>query len=154
MRLLLDTHLLLWAAASSKRLSREARDLIEDDGNEVHFSAASMWEIAVKSALGRGDFRIDVAAMSTALPAMGLAGLPVTAAHAVAVTRLPAIHRDPFDRLLIAQSITEPLVLVTNDAVLARYSEASGSCDKQVDLPRSIPPPRPRLERPKPRGRV
>lgn len=124
MRLLLDTHLLLWAAASSKRLSREARDLIEDEANEVHFSAASLWEIGIKSALGRSDFRVDTAAMAAALPAMGLAELPVTAAHAVAVTRLPAIHRDPFDRLLIAQSITEPLVLLTNDAVLARYSES------------------------------
>jgi PIN domain nuclease of toxin-antitoxin system len=123
-RLLLDTHLLLWATASSKRLSRDARDLIEDEANEVHFSAASMWEIAIKSALGRSDFRIDVPALAAALPAMGLAELPVTAAHAVAVTRLPAIHRDPFDRLLIAQSIAEPLVLVTNDSVLARYSES------------------------------
>jgi PIN domain nuclease of toxin-antitoxin system len=116
--------LLLWAAASSKRLSREARDLIEDEGNEVHFSAASMWEIAIKSALGRSDFRIDIPAMATALPAMGLTELPVTAAHAVAVTRLPAIHRDPFDRILIAQSIAEPLVFITNDAVLARYGES------------------------------
>jgi PIN domain nuclease of toxin-antitoxin system len=123
-RLLLDTHLLLWAAASSKRLSREARELIEDEANEVHFSAASMWEIAIKSALGRSDFRMDVAAMAAALPVMGLVELPVTASHAVAVTRLPVIHRDPFDRLLIAQSVVEPLVLVTNDAVLARYSES------------------------------
>lgn len=124
MRLLLDTHLLLWATASSRRLSREARDIIEDEANEVHFSAASMWEIAIKSALGRSDFRIDVAAMSAALRTMGLAELPVTAAHAIAVTHLPAIHRDPFDRLLIAQSIAEPLVLVTNDAALARYSNS------------------------------
>jgi PIN domain nuclease of toxin-antitoxin system len=123
-RLLLDTHLLLWATASSKRLSLEARDLIEDEGNEVHFSAASMWEIAIKSALGRRDFRVDIGAMAAALPAMGFAELPVTSGHAVAVTRLPAIHRDPFDRLLIAQSITEPLTLVTNDAALARYSDA------------------------------
>jgi PIN domain nuclease of toxin-antitoxin system len=122
-RLLLDTHLLLWAAASSKRLSREARDLIEDEANEVHFSAASMWEIAIKSALGRSDFRVDVAALAAALPAMGLAELPVTAAHAVAVTHLRAIHRDPFDRLLIAQSMAEPLLLVTNDTMLARYSD-------------------------------
>jgi PIN domain nuclease of toxin-antitoxin system len=123
-RLLLDTHLLLWATASSKRLTREARDLIEDMSNEVYFSAASLCGIAIKSTLGRSDFRIDVAALATALPAMGLAELPVTAAHAVALTRLPALHRDPFDRLLIAQSIAEPLVLVTNDAVLAQYSES------------------------------
>lgn len=122
MRLLLDTHLLLWAVANSKRLSREARALIEDEDNDVRFSAASLWEIAIKSALRRNDFRIDVAEVAAALPAMGLAELPVRAAHAVAVTQLPAIHRDPFDRLLIAQSLVEPLILLTNDTALARYS--------------------------------
>lgn len=123
MRLLLDTHLLLWAAASSKRLPREARTLLEDTANEAWYSAASIWEIAIKSSLGRKDFRIDLAALQTALPDMGLTELPVTAAHAVGVTRLPLIHRDPFDRLLIAQSIAEPLTLLTNDALLARYSD-------------------------------
>jgi PIN domain nuclease of toxin-antitoxin system len=122
-RLLLDTHLLLWAAASSKRLPREARALIENASNEVYFSAASIWEIAIKSGLGRKDFRIDLGALQTALPEMGLVELPVSAAHAVGVTKLPRIHRDPFDRLLIAQSITEPLALLTNDALLARYSD-------------------------------
>jgi PIN domain nuclease of toxin-antitoxin system len=122
-RLLLDTHLLLWAAASSKRLPREARTLLEDTANEAWYSAASIWEIAIKSSLGRKDFRLDLAALQTALPDMGLTELPVTAAHAVGVTRLPLIHRDPFDRLLIAQSIAEPLTLLTNDALLARYSD-------------------------------
>ena len=123
MRLLLDTHLLLWAAASSKRLPREARALIENAANEAYFSAASIWEIAIKSSLGRKDFRIDLPALQTALPEMGLMELPVTAAHAVGVTKLPPIHRDPFDRMLIAQSIAEPLALLTNDALLARYSD-------------------------------
>jgi PIN domain nuclease of toxin-antitoxin system len=122
-RLLIDTHLLLWATASSKRLPREARALIEDPANEAYFSAASIWEIAIKSSLGRKDFRIDLAALLTALPEMGLAELPVTAVHAVGVIKLPPIHRDPFDRLLISQSIAEPLALLTNDAVLARYSD-------------------------------
>lgn len=122
MRLLLDTHLLLWAVASSKRLPREVRDLLEDSSNEAYFSAASIWEIAIKSALRRQDFRVDLVALGKALPAMGLIELPVSAAHAAGVARLPRIHRDPFDRLLVAQSIAEPLTLVSNDAVLERYS--------------------------------
>ena len=121
MRLLLDTHLLLWAAASSKRLPREARELLEDDDNEVYYSAASIWEIAIKSSLRRKDFRIDLAQLLATLPEMGLVELPITAVHAAGVTRLPPIHRDPFDRLLIAQSMVEPLALLTNDALLDRY---------------------------------
>ena len=121
MRLLLDTHLLLWAAASSKRLPREARELLEDDDNEVYYSAASIWEIAIKSSLRRKDFRIDLARLLATLPEMGLVELPITAVHAAGVTRLPPIHRDPFDRLLIAQSLVEPLTLLTNDALLDRY---------------------------------
>ncbi len=123
MRLLLDTHLLLWTTASSKRLPREARALIENAVNEIYFSAASIWELAIKLSLGRKDFRIDLSALQTALPDMGLIELPVTAVHAAGVTKLPLIHRDPFDRLLIAQSIAEPLTLLTNDALLARYSD-------------------------------
>ena len=121
MRLLLDTHLLLWAAASSERLSSEARSLIEDPANDVHFSAASVWEIAIKSTLRRKDFRVDVPLLQSTFTFMGLVELPVTATHAVEVTRLPPVHRDPFDRLLVAQSLVEPLVLLTNDAVLERY---------------------------------
>jgi PIN domain nuclease of toxin-antitoxin system len=123
-RLLLDTHLLLWAAARSKSLPREARELIENAANEVYFSAASIWEIAIKLSLGRKDFRIDLPALQMALPDMGLIELPVTAVHATGITKLPLIHRDPFDRLLVSQSIAEPLTLLTNDAVLARYSAA------------------------------
>ena len=123
MRLLLDTHLLLWAAASSRRLSSQARSLIEDPANDVHYSAASVWEIAIKSTLERRDFRVDLALLQSTLPAMGLTELPVTAAHAVGVTRLPRIHRDPFDRLLVAQSIAEPMTLLTNDTVLGRYGD-------------------------------
>ena len=121
MRLLLDTHLLLWAAANSKRLSREARELLEDAGNDVYYSAASIWEIAIKSSLRRKDFRIELPQLLSALPEMGLIELPITAVHAAGVSSLPPIHRDPFDRLLIAQSLTEPLVLLTNDAFLERY---------------------------------
>jgi PIN domain nuclease of toxin-antitoxin system len=120
-RLLLDTHLLLWAAANSKRLPRTARELLEDETNEVYYSAASIWEIAVKSSLGRKDFRVDLASLQSVLPDMDFIELPVTAAHAAGITKLPLIHRDPFDRLLIAQSIAEPLTLLTNDSVLGRY---------------------------------
>ena len=121
MRLLLDTHLLLWAAANSKRLSREARELLEDAGNDVYYNAASIWEIAIKSSLRRKDFRIQLPQLLSALPEMGLIELPITAVHAAGVSSVPPIHRDPFDRLLLAQSLTEPLVLLTNDALLERY---------------------------------
>jgi PIN domain nuclease of toxin-antitoxin system len=120
-RLLLDTHLLLWAAARSQRLPREARELLEDDDNEVYYSAASIWEIAIKSSLRRKDFRIDLGQLLATMPEMGLVELPITAVHAAGVTRLPPIHRDPFDRLLIAQSLVEPLTLLTNDTLLDRY---------------------------------
>jgi PIN domain nuclease of toxin-antitoxin system len=120
-RLLLDTHLLLWAAASSARLPREAREILQDDSNDVYYSAASIWEIAIKSSLRRKDFRVDLTQLLGVLPEMGLVELPVTAVHAAGVTELPLIQRDPFDRLLIAQSIAEPLTLLTNDALLDRY---------------------------------
>jgi len=120
-RLLLDTHLLLWAVASSGRLSPHVRSSIEDPQNDVHYSAASVWEIAIKSGLRRKDFRVDLSLLHSSLQAMGLSELPVRAEHALAVTHLPPIHRDPFDRLLVAQSIVEPMVLLTNDAVLAPY---------------------------------
>jgi len=88
-RLLLDTHLLLWAAARSERLPREARELLEDDDNEVYYSAASIWEIAIKSTLGRKDFRIDLTQLLTTLPEMGLVELPITALHACDMPDVP-----------------------------------------------------------------
>ena len=121
MRLLLDTHLLLWAVGDSKRLPVEARALLEDPGNDVYFSAASIWEIAIKSSLRRKDFSVDMDVLRAALPQMGLTEQPVSAAHAAGVARLAAVHGDPFDRMLVAQSIAEPLTLLTNDAMLARY---------------------------------
>ena len=124
MRVLLDTHILLWAVAASSRLPDAVRDVLEDGANDAYYSAASIWEIAIKSALRQKTLHIDVAAMRAALPRMGLIELPVTAEHAAGVAALPPppIHRDPFDRLLIAQSIVEPLTLVTNDSVLGRYA--------------------------------
>jgi len=121
-RLLLDSHLLLWTAADDARLTAEARVAIEDADNEVYFSAASIWEIAIKSALRRKDFRVDVSVLRASLPQSGFVELPVTADHAAAISRLPSgHHRDPFDRLLVAQSIVEPMVLLTNDASLGHY---------------------------------
>ncbi len=102
-------------------MSAEARGLLEDGANEAYYSAASIWEIAIKSSLERRDFRVDLDALLSALPEMQLMELPITAAHAAGVTRLRPIHRDPFDRLLVAQSIAEPLTLLTNDALLAAY---------------------------------
>ena len=122
MRVLLDTHILLWAVAASSRLPDAVREVLEDGTNDAYYSAASIWEIAIKSALRQKALHIDLAAMRAALPRMGLSELPVTAEHAAGVAALPPIHRDPFDRLLIAQSIVEPLTLVTNDSVLGRYA--------------------------------
>ena len=123
MRLLVDTHLLLWATAKSRRLPKEARRLLEDPAHDVFYSVASLWEITIKAALRRPDFKVDVALLRPALAEMGFAELPVCGAHAERLASLPPLHRDPFDRMLVAQSLAEPLVLLTNDAALAGYGE-------------------------------
>jgi PIN domain nuclease of toxin-antitoxin system len=123
MRLLVDTHLLLWAAARSRRLPKEARRLLEDPANEVFFSAASLWEIVIKAALRKPDFKVDVGLLRPALAKMGFVELPVSGAHVERLASLAPIHKDPFDRILIAQSLAEPLVLLTNDRVLADYGD-------------------------------
>jgi PIN domain nuclease of toxin-antitoxin system len=107
--------------ASSRRLPKGARSLILDAANEVFYSAASVWEVAIKSALRSRDFKANPTVLVRALAQSGFAELPVTAAHAARVAGLPAIHRDPFDRLLVAQSLAEPMTLLTNDAVLVPY---------------------------------
>ena len=121
MKLLLDTHLLLWAAGEPKKLSPKARRLIADTDNELIFSAASIWEVAIKRALGRADFQVDTRLFRRGLIDNGYVELPVLSAHAVAVEALPPIHKDQFDRLLIAQSQVEGIVLLTSDATVARY---------------------------------
>ncbi|PPQ39502.1 type II toxin-antitoxin system VapC family toxin [Rhodopila globiformis] len=121
MRWLLDTHLLLWAAADSTRLPADARSLLEDEANVPVFSVASIWEIAIKRSLGREDFRVDPRVLRRGLLDNGYEELPVLGHHAVAVETLPPLHRDPFDRLLVAQSLTEGLMLLTADPVVARY---------------------------------
>ena len=113
--------MLLWAAGLPSRLSDEARSLIEEPGTEVVFSAASLWEVAVKSGLGREDFRVDPRLLRRGLLEHGYVELPVTGAHAVATDLLPPIHRDPFDRMLVAQAQVEGITLLTADAVVARY---------------------------------
>lgn len=121
MRLLLDTHVALWAIADDARLSVAARLLIETPTNEVIVSAVSVWEIAIKHALGRGDMPVSAAQALTFFQQAGFSMLAVSAAHAAAVEALPAIHADPFDRLLIAQAFHEPLRLLSHDATVAKY---------------------------------
>ncbi len=124
MRLLLDTQILLWAAGMPDRLPKRIRDLLEDDSNVLLFSAASIWEVAIKSALGREDFVADAAVLRRGLLDHGYVEVPITGAHAAAVRSLPMIHRDPFDRMLAAQAIAEGAQLVTADERLARYPVA------------------------------
>jgi PIN domain nuclease of toxin-antitoxin system len=121
MKLLLDTHVLLWAAGEPSQLSAAALTLIEDPGNELIFSAASLWEITIKRGLGRDDLRVDPRLLRRGLLDNGYSELPVTSEHAVAIDILPAIHKDPFDRILVAQATIEGMALVTADPVVARY---------------------------------
>ncbi len=121
MRLLLDTHLLLWAAYTPERLSSAARASIEDPLNEPTFSRASVWEVVIKRALGRPDFRIDPRRLRRGMVENGHAEPAVTSDHALAVDMLPHLHEDPFDRLLIAQALAEGLTFATTDAQLPAY---------------------------------
>ena len=121
MRLLLDTHLLLWAADSLERVPVGARALMADLENELLFSVVSLWEVAIKSGLNRPDFQVDARLLRRGLIDNGYVELPISGEHAVAVDTLPSIHKDPFDRLLMAQATVEGFVLLTNDATLSRY---------------------------------
>lgn len=122
MKLLLDTHLLIWAADSIDRIPAAARLLMADPDNELLFSVASLWEIAIKSSQKRNDFTVDARAFRRALLDNEYVELPVLGIHAVAVNSLPAIHRDPFDRMLIAQAMIEGITLLTHDSTLAAYA--------------------------------
>ena len=121
MKLLLDTHVLLWAAGMPERLRPGARALIEDMENELYFSAASLWEVAIKNGLGRDDFTVDPRLLRRALLEHGHAELAITGTHAVAVDLLPPIHSDPFDRLLVAQAQIEAMTLLTANETVGRY---------------------------------
>ena len=118
---LLDTHVLLWAAGAPERLPPELREHLQNPAEEPVYSAASLWEIAIKHALNRPDFRVEPRALRRGLSIAGYRELPVRGDHALALDLLPPIHRDPFDRLLLAQAHVEGLTLVTADAVLAQY---------------------------------
>jgi len=121
LKLLLDTQLLLWAAGQPERLSPAARKQINDPKNELLFSAASLWEVSIKNSLGRDDFRVEPRLLRRGLVDNGYAELPITSQHAVNIDGLPPIHRDPFDRMLLSQALTEGVTLLTTDAQLARY---------------------------------
>ena len=123
MRVLLDTNVLIWALTDPGRLGGTTRALLEDAGNDVFFSAASIWEIAIKARLGRVDFNHKPGELTRAARATGFVELPVHADAAAAVETLPFHHRDPFDRLLLAQAMAGPLRLLTSDLVLEPYTE-------------------------------
>lgn len=121
MRLLLDTQIILWALTDSDRLGAQARALIVDPANTVYVSTASIWEIAIKHALGRGDMPISGARAADLCTRAGYQELPVSWQHAACVDTLPPLHGDPFDRILVAQAATEPLRLLSRDTIVARY---------------------------------
>ena len=121
MLLLLDTHVLLWAAAQPTKLTRSTRDLLKNTKNTLLFSAASIWEITIKHSLNRADFTVEPRVLRRALVDNGYEELAITSAHAVAVDQLPPLHRDPFDRMLIAQATVEGATLITADATVAKF---------------------------------
>lgn len=121
MRALLDTQLLIWTITQSARLPRGARDPIEDGANTIVFSIASIWEAAIKASLRKPGFTLDPAELRAALLANDFTELPVAASHTFGLLDLPHIHRDPFDRILIAQARVEALTLLTTDRIIARY---------------------------------
>ncbi len=121
MKLLLDTHLLLWAANEPDRLSTKARAAFDNLEHELIFSAASLWEITIKNSLGRDDFKVDARLLRRGLLDNGYNELAVTSTHAVFLESLPLIHKDPFDRILVAQATVEGITLLTADSVVARY---------------------------------
>lgn len=121
MRLLLDTHILLWMSYTPDRLSAKGRRAVQSVDNEIFFSVVSLWEIGVKRALGRRDFFFDPHILRGELIARGFIELPVSGEHALAVSQLPPLHRDPFDRLLLCQALVEGLTIVTKDKLVAQY---------------------------------
>ncbi|MGD0444248.1 MAG: type II toxin-antitoxin system VapC family toxin [Edaphobacter sp.] len=121
MNLLLDTHLLVWSTSASHRLSPVARALIDNPDNQLFFSAASLWELAIKQSLGKKGFNVDARLLRHELLNIGYTELPVTSNQAVAIDSLPVIHRDPFDRILIIQATLEGITLLTVDRIVARY---------------------------------
>lgn len=121
MRVLLDTHILLWWLMDDRRLPKDAEQIIKDPDNAIFVSAASIWEVAIKAALGQ--IEADPRAIQAAIEPSGFTELPITGKHAAQVAKLPSHHRDPFDRMLVAQSLAEPMRLLTSDTLLAKYGD-------------------------------
>jgi PIN domain nuclease of toxin-antitoxin system len=121
MRILPDTHILMWVAIDSAKLPGAARQMLIDQNNQIYFTALTIWEIAIKTALGKKGFDTDAATFRRALVANGYIELPITSEHAIAVSALPPLHKDPFDRILIAQATVEGITLITSDRQLAKY---------------------------------
>jgi PIN domain nuclease of toxin-antitoxin system len=124
LKLLLDTHILLWAAGQPEKLSESTRTLLSSPENSLFFSAVSIWEIVIKLGLGREDFKVDPYRLRKLLVTHGYAELSVTAEHALKVISLPSLHKDPFDRLLLAQARTEGMLLLTCDVSVSQYQES------------------------------
>ena len=124
MKLLLDTHIILWVAGAPEKISESTRTLLTAPDNSLFFSAASIWEIVIKLGLEREDFKVDPHRLRKMLVLHGYTELPVTAEHALKVDSLPPLHKDPFDRLLLAQARAEGMHLLTADARIAQYQEA------------------------------
>ncbi len=122
MNLLLDTHILLWAAASPEQLSADALSLIRDENNRLHFSAASIWEVVIKNSQQRPDLQVDPHLLRRGLVDNGYLELPITSLHTLNVTHLPSLHKDPFDRILVAQAEAEGFLLLTADEWVAQYA--------------------------------
>jgi len=120
-RLLLDTHILLWAAGEPEKLSPAGRELLLAPENALYFSSASIWEIVIKRGLGRDDFQIDPIRLRKQLVVNGYTEVAVTSDHALALDTLPPLHKDPFDRLLLAQARSEGMLLVSSDTQVLRY---------------------------------
>jgi PIN domain nuclease of toxin-antitoxin system len=123
LNLLLDTHVALWAITDSPKLSQKARDLIASPKTTVWVSTANVWEIAIKHSLGRGDMPVSSQDAMRYFQESGYRFLAVETEHAIAVEELPAHHQDPFDRILVAQALVEPMRLMTHDPLVALYSD-------------------------------
>lgn len=124
MKILLDTHVLLWVAGDPQQLSAQGRKLLEDPQNQLYFSAASLWEISIKNKLGRTDFKVDLPVLRRNLLDYGFEEIAINSAHTLAIEALPNIHKDPFDRMLVAQTIVEGITLMTADSTVAEYPVA------------------------------
>lgn len=124
MRILLDTHIMLWALVDSPRLPESARELIMDGANDIYFSAVNVWEVAIKRVLVRKEMPVSASQLMSFAREAGYTELPITSAHVAAVEKLPHHHADPFDRMLVAQAMAEPLRLLTHDSELSAYGDA------------------------------